>query len=194
MEPQEYLNKIAREFYHSIAEEKDAKEKRSELRDEFIRLADDQYSSRDHLLPVQTIEVDNSFFQKTGLTQDEFVSTRFPGWKVEHVEFNSATQKRTFVLKRDPHFLNQVVVVEEGDDKIYVSKEVSEYTPEVDWDTLRLERPDLFERLVKPKVVFELNEDALEQMMDETPEDAAALKRHLKVKPPTIRATARVKK
>lgn len=191
MTRQERLQQIARELYEAKLEEKQAGDTTKELRNEFFRLYDEEFRSKDYLLPVRTIEVPNEFFHSTGMSQDDFVSSRFPGWDVEHVEYNTALGKRVFVLKRDPAYIPGVIEIDDDDKKLRVSKEVSEYTPEMDWSTLRQERPDLFEKLAQPITSYEIDEEAFERILYETPEELSTLQRHMSVKKPILRATAR---
>jgi hypothetical protein len=71
-----------------------------------------------------------------------------------------------------------------------VSKDVAEYTPEIDWETLKSERPDIFKKLAVKRTHYDVNEAALEELFED-PEEASVLQRHLKVKPPSLRVTAR---
>jgi hypothetical protein len=195
MEVQEYLQKIARDFYDVNEEEKDAKKRREELKKEFFRLANQRYKGREYILPVKTVEVPAEFWVSTGMSKDSFVKSRYPGWTVEHVEKNISTGRTTFVLKKNPEFLGTVVDIPCDDDHVIrVAKEISEYTPEVDWETLKKERPDLFERLAKPVEAYELDDNELERLTVESPEDLATLERHLTVKAPVQKATARMVK
>src|SRR4051812_39878863 len=105
MTREERLRQIARELYDAKIEERQAGDQVKELRDEFFRLHDDAFRGKDHMLPVKTIEVPDEFFVSTQMTQDEFVRSRFPGWEVEHVEYNTSKARRVFVLKRDPRYI-----------------------------------------------------------------------------------------
>jgi hypothetical protein len=87
--------------------------------------------------------------------------------------------------------LGRVVEVNAGGDLVQVAKDVSEFTPEIDWTTLKQERPDLYERLARHVIHTEVNEEELEKMYQETPEDIATLERHLRVREPVLRATAK---
>lgn len=191
MTRQERLQEIARKLYEAKTIEKEADGVVKELRDEFFRLYDEEFRGKDYLLPVKTVEVPAEFFARTGMSQDEFISSRFPGWEVEHVEYNTALARRVFVLKRDPKYISGVIEVDDGDKKLRVSKEVSEYTPEIDWTTLKAERPDLFDKLAQPITSYEIDETEFEKLVNESPEELATLQRHMTVKQPTLRATAR---
>ena len=157
------------------------------LRDDLFRLISDDFRDKGHLLPVRTVEVPAEFFDATGMTVEEFAETRYPGWTIEHVEKNISTMHTTIIFQKDADYVNRIVELEGHT----VAREISESTPEIDWDTLLLERPDLHELLGKERVVIELDEDALEDLMEHNPEELAALQRHMKVKKPTQRLTAR---
>lgn len=191
MTRQERLQQIARELYDSKITEKEAGVVTKELRDEFFRLHDEEFKGKDHLLPVRTIEVPDEFFYTTQMSKEDFISSRFPGWNVEHVEYNTALNKNVFVLKRNPKYISGVVEVDDGEKIIRVSKEISEYTPEMDWDTLKQERPDLFEKIAQPVTSYEIDEVGFEKLVNESPEELATIQRHMKVKEPVLRATAR---
>lgn len=190
MTREQRLQKIARDLFDISEEEKQSKKNRSDLREELFRLLEYEFQGRDHILPIKTVEVPETFWEATGMSKSEFVQTRFPGWNVEHVEKNIITKQTVFVLKRDPRYLPGVVELED-DPLIKVSKEVAEYTPEIDWTTLQQERPDLFEKLAKPKVVLELDDDALEKIANTEPEELATLERHMIVKEPSLKVQPR---
>jgi len=191
MKREEKLRQVAYKFYKAAQEEKRVKAEREELRSDLFRLLDYDFKGKDHLLPVRTFEVPEQFFRDTGLSYDEFVKTRSPGWKVEHVEKNVTTDLTTFVLKKDPNYVNRIIEVDADEGKIQVSKEISEYPPEIDWETLVVERPDLYEKLAKEVVVIQLNDEELEKLFEEQPEELAVLQRHMVVKQPVIRIVPR---
>lgn len=180
MTRQERLQQIARELYDAKGIERDAGNVTKELRDEFFRLHDEEFKGKDHLLPVRTIEVPDVFFAATGMSKEDFIESRFPGWNVEHVEYNTALKKSVFILKRDKRFIPGVVEVDDGDKLLRVSKEVSEYTPEFDWDTLKAERPDLFEKITTERVVQDLDGEKLQEALADDPEIHSILMRHTK--------------
>jgi hypothetical protein len=79
----------------------------------------------------------------------------------------------------------------EVDGKFKISKEVVEYTPLVDWETLRTELPELFEKLAKPVEAYEIDEDQLDQLMQIEPEILNKLQRHMQVRQPIQKVTTR---
>jgi len=191
MTREERLQKIAQDLYEISVDDKRNKSTRDDLKDEFFRLLDYEYKGRAHILPVKTIEVPDTFWHSTQMTYDEFVRSRFPGWNVEHVEKSISTNRTVFVLKRDPQYVPGLVEVQDDEGTIKVAKEVAEYTPEIDWTTLQQERPDLFEKLSRPRVIMELDDDAFEKLAMEEPEELATLERHMVVRPPALKVQPR---
>jgi len=194
MTREERLKWLAERLYEEQQSEKEHKTNREGFKKEFMRLIEDGFDGRDHILPVKTIEVPADFWKKTGMTKAEFIESRFPGWDVEHVEKDISTSNTVFVLKRNPHYLSGTIEVETDDGILKVSKEVAEYTPEMDWNTLREERPDLYKRLANPVITLELDEEMLEYIASEEPEELAVLQRHMKVKEPSLKVQPRMTK
>lgn len=191
MTREERLHQIAQDLYDISRENKQAEKDREVLKSEFFRLIDKGLTGRSNLMPVKTIEVPDSFWIATGMSKEEFVQTRFPGWKVEHIEKNISLNNTVIVLKKNASYIPAVVEVEHPEGKIKVAKEVAEYTPQIDWKTLNAERPDLFEKLANFKTVVELNDEALERIAMESPEELATLERHMVVKEPSLRVSSR---
>jgi hypothetical protein len=194
MTREERLQQIAKELFHSSQNDKMFKTNRDALKEEFFRLMEYDFKGRDYILPVKTIEVPDSFWNATKMTKEEFVTSRFPGWNVEHCEYNTALGKTVFVLKQNPHYIAGVVEVDVDGGTVRVAKEVAEYTPEIDWATLAQERPDLFDRLAKPVTVLEIDEDEFEKLSEMEPEELATLQRHMRVKEPSLKVHPRLVK
>lgn len=190
MTREEHLKEVAKNLYEANLAEKEAKANREELRDEFFRLV--LYEFKDSaFLPVRTIEVPHDFWAKTGLSKDDFVATRFPGWEVEHIERNFADAVDVFIFKKDPAYMSSSVDVDADGVPVRVSKEISEFSPEIDWKTLEADQPDLFKLLAKKVISYELDEDVLREVLATKPEILADLQRHFIVKKPIQKLTAR---
>lgn len=185
MNLEERIEHVAKELAEYAADEKKLKGLRNDAKDEFFKLIRERHQHS--ILPVRTIEIPVEFFASTDMSYEEFVESRFPGWLVEHIERNISTDYIVFVLKRDPMYISDAVEV----DGLRVSKVVSEYTPEIDWETLQKERPDVFDKLAEPQLVYNVNEENLERMMEESPEELAILQRHMRVKKPALKVTSR---
>lgn len=191
MTREERLAQIARELYDAKMSERGVKADVEHLRDEFFRLYDDGVRGKSYKMAVKTIEVPQEFFEKTGMSMEDFVKSRFPNWDVEHIEKNTATGVTVIVLKQNYKYIPGTVDIDDGDKVIRVSKEISEYTPDIDWDTLQQERPDIFKEIAKKVITYEIDEKGFSDFVAEKPEDLATLQRHMKVRSPSIRATAR---
>lgn len=192
---EEQLQRVARQFYDTKSVERETGKQADELRKEFFRLHDEQFKGKDYLLPVKTVDVPDEFWHSTQMSKEDFVSSRFPGWNVEHCEYNTALGRTVFVLKRDPQYIPGIVELYEEDNEgnhlIRVSKEISEYTPEIDWETLKQERPDIWEKIAQPITSYEIDEEGFEKLVEESPEELATIQRHMKVRKPVLRATAK---
>ena len=195
MTRQERLEQVARELYRAKREEIEASTTTKDLRDEFFRLYDDGFKGQSYILPVKTIEVPDEFFATTGMSKEDFMSSRFPSWEIEHIEKNTSIHTTVFVMRQNPKYVPGVLDLDDEGKTLRVSKEVSEYTPEIDWDTLKRERPDLWERLAQPVTTYEIDEEEFSKLVEDTPEELATIQRHMKVRQPVLRATAkRIKK
>lgn len=185
MTREERQQQIAKELYQAREQERKIKSRVDELKDEFFKLAEDEYAHKDHMLPVRTIEIPDNFFIRTGMTHQEFVETRYPGWNIEHVENTSGMV--VFILKRDPSLMPVTVSV----DGVSVTKTPIEYTPEIDWDTLMRERYDLYKQIAKVTMKIEVDETRFEKLIEENPMEMNTIARHMKVKKPSLKVTAK---
>lgn len=185
----EELELVAQKLVQISEAEKECKENRAFLKQEFLDLIDEDNKGQDHLLPVITIEIPADFLTKVGLTEKEFLLSRFPAWDVEHSEMGEDVE--VFILKKKPRYLPRVVEKDNLFNTIKVSKDVAEYNPEIDWDTLGKEFPNLVEAISVPVVTRELEEKKFEEELERNPELLSTLQRHMKVKQPVIRVTPR---
>lgn len=183
------LAKVARELYNLHHDKQKATSEYDQARRKFMSLTTEEYRQNEAILPVRTIEVPDEFFEKTGMDELAFVLSRFPGWQVEHRDKKEGST--IYVFRKDPNYMPDSVEIHEGEITIRVSKEVSDYTPEIDWDTLKQERPDLYKRLAKRRMVLEVNEGEFNKMVEEDPHEMAVLERHLKVKEPSLKVRPR---
>jgi hypothetical protein len=162
-----------------LEEEKKLKAQKETLRAEILQ----ELEEKESLLPIITVEVPTDYFTKTGQQVDDFLSTRYPDWTVETTKLKNGDF--TFTLKKMQKFTNAIMEIEGTDTAL--AKTVVEYSPEIDVETLMLEDPELFDRIFEQKVSWEINEEALEQEVIENPDIYATLRRHSKVKMPSIK-------
>jgi len=193
MERSERLKHLGREIDRLSKLEKEIKIHREVVRDEFSRLVQDEVKDKEYLQPVKSIEIPDEFFHSTGLSKEEFVASRFPGWNVEHLEKDIAKNTTSFVLRRDPNYIPYSIVVDEDEEsELRVSKSIAEYNPEIDWDAMMASDPDLFEKIAWPKKIeYEMNEEEFKKLIEEEPEILAEIQRYLTVHKPAIKFSAR---
>jgi hypothetical protein len=175
------LENLAKNLAKAKEAEKKAKFARETAQGAFFKaVAEEWREKKKSLRPVTTITVPADFWDKTGMSVDEFLDTRFPGWELERVSDDN------LVLRKLPEYMPSEINV----DGTKVTKTVSEYTPVIDWDSLAKELPDLFEILAFPKTEYVLDEVELERLMEDRPEVTSELRRHMIVKPPALKSLA----
>lgn len=154
--------------------EKSLEDKKDEARAELFAYVVEDYESKPHLLPTTTVSVPKEFWLKTGMTEADFMSSRFPTWDIEHSEYDDLAMLTTFILRKRPDYMP---FSDDGED-YKLTKTTTEPTPDIDWETLSAERPDLFRALSKPVTHFELDGDKLLELMEEDREIQSILMRH----------------
>jgi hypothetical protein len=73
------LQELAREFYELDQEAKEIEKRKKNLRSKILEEISIEYEYKEYLLPVQLIEVPNTFFESTSMSVDDFITSRFPG-------------------------------------------------------------------------------------------------------------------
>jgi hypothetical protein len=168
------LSTIVAELKRLTDSEKQLKNEKEKLRTEVFAHVEENYEDRDDLLPITTISVPLEFWRSTGMTETEFLQSRFPTWDLVHGEYDDFRKTTTFVLRKKPiHMPFQFV-----DDTYKLSKTSTEPTPEIDWETLQKERADIFEKITTPRTVFDLDAEKLSRAIEEDPEIVSFLTRH----------------
>jgi len=163
---------------------------KKQIRAELFLEADEHFAKEHWHLPMTSWLVPWDFFEKSGLTPEEFVKTRFPQWDVESTKKND--EGIVYVLRKKKQFMPWSY--ENGEYEI--SRSVAELTPEVDWETMRKVEPNFFERFAKPVQTYELDVDAFNKYMNKHPEFSGAsfLMKYSKHKVPTLRVLSKLKK
>lgn len=167
-----HVENLVSDLYHVTSQEKELKTRKEELRDELFGIANSEQP--ESLLPTSTIEVPFGFFDKTGMTYTEFLDSRFPTWDLQDYKVKESSV--VFILRKGKSYMPW-----KYEDEYYkLSKSPVEPTPEIDWDTLKAEREDLFTRLAKEKIVYEINEKEFNKLLQEDPTVYEILRRHSK--------------
>lgn len=157
-------------------QEKDIKAEKDGLRSELFNYGAKDYEGKEYLLPTTTITVPKIFWHTTGFTEFDFIRSRFPTWDIEVAEYDDLANTTTFVLRKNPLY----APFKYEDDALKLSKSVTEPTPEIDFESLKAERPDLFDKITKEVISLELDGEALEAAIAEDQEVVSILTRHTK--------------
>ena len=185
----ERLKELSQNLYEVNQTLSEVKKKREQLKDDLFEEMAKDYKHDPNQLPVRSITVPHSFWDKTGFSLEEFLSSRFPGWDLIGVE--EEENGIEINMRRRPAYMPYSVEIETGDGNVRVSKELNEYTPSIDWDTLQSELPELFHKLAKPVEAYEINEDELESLVEIDNDVIGQLQRHMKVREPAAKVTSR---
>lgn len=153
-------------------EEKEVKARKEELREELFAYADEQQP--EHMIPLSTIEVPFSFFDVTGMDYEVFLISRFPTWDLK--DYKLVENGVVFILRKKRSFLPWKY----EDDSHKLTKSPTEPTPEIDWETLKAEQPELFTRIAREVVTLEIDEEEFESALKEDPTLYDVLRRHSK--------------
>ena len=172
--PELTLDEVLVELNKVTEEEKQAKLKKEELRAQLFDFADEDYEDKEYLLPTTTITIPYEFWFTTGFEEDGFFESRYPTWEVIGREESVTRLSTTYVLRKKPRYMPFAYEGEE----LKLTKSVTEPTPDIDWETLEAECPDLFNKIVTEVVKYELDGDALLEAIEENPEVVAILQRH----------------
>lgn len=172
-------------------EKKQLEVEEQSLKTDLREPATERFIGNEQLLPVQTLEVPAAFWLKTGMDYDSFLDTRFPTWDCEHFEEDKPdTGDVTFVLRKKPEFMGW----EFDADGTTLKYSPVEPTPDIDWDSLRRELPELYKTLAEEVITYKINEEAFEKIVRDQPESLVALQRHTRaVRAPSQKFTTKVK-
>lgn len=176
---------VGKKWMVLASEEKKVKATKEKLRKELLDLIIDEFEEKDFLRPVVSDSIPHSFFEKTGISHTEFIKTRYPGWEL--LKTINEESSVTFVLQKLPEYVGKVIDLGGAQ----LSKLVVEYTPEIDWDSLNKEFPELAERISKTIETIAIDEDALAEEVEQNPEIFSILRRHTRTKPPSVRILPR---
>lgn len=171
------LNIRAKALMEIRQEIKILKEEEDALRGSIVEEAQAEWEGREHLLPTTTITIPRIFWEtipKKFSTLDDFLESRFPTWDLIHLEEDNVNGSATFILRKRPEFMAFAY----EDNFVKVSKVSVEPTPEIDQETLKAEKPELYDKLYKPVTVMELDEQALSDAIEEDAEVPSILMRH----------------
>ena len=163
---------------------------KKQIRAELFQEADEHFEKEHWHLPMTSWLVEWDFFEKSGLTPDEFVKTRFPQWDVQSSK--KTDEGIVYVLRKKKQYMPWSYENSEYE----ISRSVAELTPEVDWETMEKVEPEFFKMFAKPVETYELDVDTFNKYMNKHPEFSGAsfLMKYSVHKNPTLRVLAKQKK
>lgn len=163
---------------------------KKKIRAELFQEADEHFAEKHWLLPMTTWLVPWEFFERTGMSREDFVKTRFPQWNVE--SSREDPEGIVYVLKKKKEYMPWSY----SDDEYEISRSVAEITPEIDWESMEKVEPEFFAMFAKPVQTYELDVAAFNQYMNKHPEFSGAsfLTRYSTHKMPTLRVLSKVVK
>jgi hypothetical protein len=84
-----------------------------------------------------------------------------------------------YLLEKDPAYLPYSVEFEDFEGITFTAgRTIQQNSPEIDQRTLQKDMPEVFDTIMKPKVVYEVDTDKLEALLAEEPELLSKLELH----------------
>jgi hypothetical protein len=177
------LPELSRAIAAIKEEEDELKARREKARIQFFSLI--TTGIEEWQLRTTSITVPEEFWDI--VDREEFFETRFPQWDIISETRDEAQLTDTFILREKPEYVGDSFEVDHDGTRYKISKQIDAGTPAVDWASLRAEYPEIFRRLAKRVVKYEINEDAWGDLQEEYPEFTTIIQRHTRVKPPTVK-------
>lgn len=164
--------------------EKKAKRLKEDLRGTLFNYA--AIHNSNEVLAQRRVEIPMGFFSKAGISEADFFATRHPGWRVIDKESNEDEGVVEFLLEEDPDFkpFSVTTTREEDGKRVVVGKTVQRNSPEIDSETLQRAEPELYDKIYRPVITYEVDVNALEQLLNEEPDVVAKLELHMKIPAP----------
>lgn len=147
---------------------------RETLRAEFFFCATEQIKMEP--LAKRVLTLPKAFFHLTKMGFEDFVTSRYPTWRLENYESLPGTDTFTLIIEEDPEYVPYEYINDRT--REVVSRQVASSSPQIDTETLKMERPDLWEKIMKPVITYEVNDEALTTAVVEDPSIVAVLQRH----------------
>jgi hypothetical protein len=180
------LAALGKELFEVNLELKAVEERKTRVREKLLQLLDLEAEENLYKLPLQSIAVPKNFWKEAEIDRETFLETRFPGYDVIASSENDDGQ--VFILRRNPRYYTTTKIVNVGEDRDYsITKQITNGTPKIDWDTLKRERPDIFERLAVPDVRYKVNDEEFEKLQTEWPEFLTFIRRHTMLDEPGVK-------
>lgn len=192
--------KVAAELIRVDREIKAAEKRKATYRGALFDHATEVASKR--VLARKVITLEKGWLGKVGISLDDFLTTRYPQWnlvEIEAEEQDDGTTLLHYLLEENPVYQSFEIVTEiEEDDKIEkvkTGRSIQQNDPTFDFDTLKRDMPEVFDRIMVPVISYELDEVAVIKVLEEDPSLHAKLQLHMSFpKPITKLSPSRVVK
>lgn len=160
---------------------------KKELRGELFEFADGSYSGKDWMRPTTTVVVPKAWMDATDIALPTFIETRYPAWEI--LDQKNEEDRFILILRKKLEYMPW----EYEDEDASVSRSISESTPTIDWGAMRKADPDLLMKIGTPVIQYELDEEALQELVANDPASVERLKLYTVSKKPVQRVLAKIK-
>ena len=161
---------------------KEAEAQKTQAKKDFFRAAS-MTVNMTSTIPQRRVEIEKEWFTKMEITEDEFLETRFPSWEL--VDRKEHFGLVVFLLKKDIDYMPYTFTnVDLGKT---LGKQIQEYDPTIDWASLHKDNPEVFYIIAKEVTFYELDEEALHDLLQTNPEVLELLSRHMLYRKPAIK-------
>lgn len=175
------FDEIVREIRELQEQKKEVEKTLERSRKRLFNLINEQ-EKKSPSLPTKRIEVALDFFTTCNIDPEDFLITRYPSWDLVEYGIDEEARTAVFQLRKNPEYTS--FLYQPPGENWKIGREIQEYDPSLDIETLKLEDPELVSRLVVEHVTYKLDPDALAIVMQTEPEKLAVLERHLTAKKP----------
>ena len=177
------LNQIVLDLAETYKVEKKAEKLKKDLRAALFHAA--TLDNSKGVLPRKTMRLPLGFLNKIGMQENHYLQSRHPGWrKVESRRINGAgVEDHTglwieFLLERDPAYLPYTIEAAGRGIRVTAGRTIQQKSPEMDQRSLQKDLPEVFDKIMKPVVVYEVDTDKLKDLITKQPELLPEIERH----------------
>lgn len=149
------LDDVVKALYDINAELKKLEDRKSELRKAFFDFAS-EYIGKNQTLAHQFIE--GSFSE---IAAKKYVEDQHPEWRIVSIDSDG------ILIEEDPTKMKFVWTTQ---DNIQCSRNIAMIGAKFDIDALMQDKPDLANRVCSARIVYEFDEKAAQEIIDEEPE------------------------
>jgi len=193
------LEGLGQDLISADRDKKSAEACHKEARGKFMKTA--TLEAGKGALARTTVRVPLDYFERTGLTEEEWLATRHPLY-VEITEEDERVDgaERVFLLEEDPQYRPVSVEVpfaqRAGDavKRYSIGKTTSSGSPSLDLEALERDDPEVYaaitvEREIPAQTVVEPDADKLQALVAEQPEKVAVIQRNMIFPEPQAKLT-----